>query len=540
MEEIDKLLLQEKILLLELDLVKAKISLARATGSMPKGESSLRRETPAKEAVYSALVHSTTSKVESTPEQTATGKESANPLTAIILPKDKQLVQTNTANHDAKALPKLVVPTDFLRPHQGIPIPQKSEPNSSVVLHRTESGIKIPQTSYYVVFNGPYAGIYDNWATTKEAINGVSGVAHKKFTSITKARTAADEYTNTRSVERLAFIPKGDLLKPKTFAKALTSLTKEKEQWLVLGKPKPKKDPEPKETSFQPELSRDSFLYLHDLGRKFNGDGDDTVFTTDKKNISMFNFLKKADPQMVYECFQAGLIKTIYPSQNLQEIKYLPKKIKDAVKRFRTNCIKNTEKDIFLKIKSTIPVWSSEGLLHKPKYLIEIGISRKVQPEQSKTMENTIGEDELVDLAVVTAQQFIESLMKISEKDKIFVNMVDYETMVYSKNLKKTTIEDEKAIEVFQTKLINGNLLGFHCPAICHSINVTTKKSGGTYSCHLCKGKALVEDAKGKAQNENASTDSGPADNPGTTITSLHVEKEDAVSTTTSSSKASG
>ncbi|AAW56090.1 inclusion body matrix protein [Horseradish latent virus] len=500
MEEIDKLLLQEKILLLELDLVRAKISLARATGSMQQKEEIPCRETPVNTLTSKLVIMEPgqSSKSITIPEQTAHGKESTNPLMASLLPKETKVVQTT----------RLVKPEDFLRPNMGIPIPEKAEPSSSVGPNRPEKEIQTPHNNYYVVYNGPYAGIYDNWGCAKSATNGVPGVAHKKFATITEARKSADEFTTAAGKDRLNFVPKGELVKPKTFAKAVTS-PKKSTQWITLGTKKPKKDPEPKEIAFQPEITIEDFQYLYDLGRKYDGEGDTTFFTTDKKNISMFNFLKNADPQMISECFQAGLIKTIYPSANLQEIKYLPKKIKDAVKKYRTNCIKNTEKDIFLKIKSTIPVWSATGLLHKPKYMIEIGVSGKVRPEESKSMESTIQKEELMDLAVLKAQTFIDSLMKINQREKIFVNMVDYETLVYSKNLKKTTQEDRSVINKFQQKLISGKILGFHSPAICQHIKVTAEKEDCDYHCNQC------ESSKGKAIVCDKPADSGPADNGG-------------------------
>lgn len=73
--------------------------------------------------------------------------------------------------------------------------------------------------------------------------------------------------------------------------------------------------------------------------------------------ISFFNFRKNVNLQMVREVYVVGFIKMIYLSNNFQEIKYFFKKVKDVVKRFRINCIKNIEKDIFFKIRSIILVW---------------------------------------------------------------------------------------------------------------------------------------------------------------------------------------
>lgn len=102
-----------------------------------------------------------------------------------------------------------------------------------------------------------------------------------------------------------------------------------------------------------------------------------------------------------------------------------------------------------------------------------------------------------------------------------YLNMVEHDTLVYSKNIKDTVSEDQRAIETFQQRVISGNLLGFHCPAICHFIVKIVEKEGGSYKCHHCdKGKAIVEDA---------SADSGPKDGPPPTRSI--VEKEDVPTT---------
>ena len=136
-------------------------------------------------------------------------------------------------------------------------------------------------------------------------------------------------------------------------------------------------------------------------------------------------------------------------------------------------------------------------------------------------MESKILIEDLTELAVKTGEQFIQSLLRLNDKKKIFVNMVEHDTLVYSKNVKDTVSEDQRAIETFQQRIISGNLLGFHCPAICHFIERTVEKEGGSYKCHHCdKGKAIIQDL---------SADSGPKDGPPPTRSI--VEKEDVPTT---------
>lgn len=67
---------------------------------------------------------------------------------------------------------------------------------------------------------------------------------------------------------------------------------------------------------------------------------EENFFTTDTQKMSTFNFCDGANPDLVREAYDQGLVRMIYPSTNLLEIKLLPKKVKEAIKKFRTNASK--------------------------------------------------------------------------------------------------------------------------------------------------------------------------------------------------------
>uniref|UniRef100_A0A161ZHI8 Uncharacterized protein n=1 Tax=Daucus carota subsp. sativus TaxID=79200 RepID=A0A161ZHI8_DAUCS len=51
----------------------------------------------------------------------------------------------------------------------------------------------------------------------------------------------------------------------------------------------------------------------------------------DKKNVSYFNFNPNADPDMIYEAYQYGLLAQVYPANNLLEISKFPKEFRKTV-----------------------------------------------------------------------------------------------------------------------------------------------------------------------------------------------------------------
>ena len=229
-------------------------------------------------------------KDESIPEQTAPGKEETNPLKAVALPESKTEVQTSIT---------LVKPSNLnLRPNGGIQIPTKTEVQTSAV----PTGYKGPK-AYYVVFNGTNAGIYTTWEIAEKAVKGFSGIKHKKDKSFAEAKVAANIYTTQEFKAPLQLISSVEALDP-TYVGAITHQM-ESSSIIVLGHI-------PKSQQLLIQTNEDTietyysgFNYLYQYGRiatekKFVSEH---FFTTDKKNVNYFNFYPNTDPDMVYEAY---------------------------------------------------------------------------------------------------------------------------------------------------------------------------------------------------------------------------------------------
>ncbi|GJW25171.1 hypothetical protein Tco_0038982 [Tanacetum coccineum] len=70
-------------------------------------------------------------------------------------------------------------------------------------------------------------------------------------------------------------------------------------------------------------------------------------YTTDKPSKSLYNFVEGADSRLIYQAFRAGLVNNIYPSNNLLELKEFPKPISEVIKHFRKKVLKAQDKPIY-------------------------------------------------------------------------------------------------------------------------------------------------------------------------------------------------
>nr|WNH14474.1 inclusion body matrix protein [Physostegia virginiana caulimovirus 1] len=431
------------------------------------------------ERVNSELCPESSRQSESSPKQTALGKDTSNPLKDNSFPKTVTEVQTSTT---------LVKPSDFsLRPNGFMGKPMPKNLNSRLVdSHESDQGIQIPYLAkdYYVVFNGPFAGIYSNWPAAKQATNNISGVIHKKYKGLIEARTAADSYCKKNSVAKLEFIPEAEALQPKQ--------PKRKTPAAILPSSLKKEADTP-----DVYITMEDFMNVYKAARGTNQEDFHLghFFTTEKKNLSFYNFCEHSDPEMIRDAFYCGLINTIYPGHNLLEISLLPKEIRKSVKNFRTKCLKDTSKKIFLKFHSTIPRWGSTGeQVYWPHHLINMGIRSGEEPYQpSKKMEAKLEVQDLEELAVYRVQSFLDKAFDFKQEQKIFVNLIWNRVLITTKSHQPLTTNHVEMILLYQKHCRNHYNFGPHHPLICKNI----EKKSVEYSCDSCtKGKKPKKDGR--------------------------------------------
>jgi len=410
----------------------------------------------------------------SSPEQTATGKDKSNPLTAEALPKSLNQTQSS----------RLISETVNLRPNQGLKIER---------IHDDEFQTPKPNTKaqhyYYVVFNGANAGIYEDWETAKTAVNGVPNVKHKKYRSLLEATTAAKLFAKDNFCAEAKLINSSDCLKPNTFCEALKQGKKTK---VSLGRPvqqsivqKSSNDQDQEEP-----LCARGFEYWYLEGRRASESKliEERFFTTDNANVSYFNFLKNSHPDQVYEAFRYGLVRMIYPSNNLQELKSFPKGFVNAIKKFRIKTSKDsgkTDRDVFVKVLSSIPAFDESGvMLHEPHHVIQIGFSKGEKYSPSKVMPSRVEKKDFPELAKVKFSNLLDKVYDFQDEDRIFVNYTDSRILLFSKGSKPIGKEDIRCILQFQQQVTRQDIFKMHFEDICSMIK---NKVGPAHCCPLCK-----------------------------------------------------
>ncbi|ACB69774.1 inclusion body/transactivation factor [Eupatorium vein clearing virus] len=457
METVEHLKLKQQALQLELELIQTKLKLAELEQQCPS--TAVNVEVPAMEKVIKPPTNK--GKGLASPPQTVGGKDQSNPLTVNVLPKD---IGEGSSSSKAEQI--------CLKPNQGITAPVKSGIHISEAFHEV---VKIQSSTkkqfYYVVFNTANAGIYPSWDLAKAATNKVSGVLHKRFNSFHDARKAADFYTEDNGGERLQFISNANALKPSyadVASKKINDINKKK----VLGSLPQKKVEEPKDDEsvqgFEATLEMQDFIYLRDMARSANKKSilEGKFFTTDKKDISMFNFVPGANPELVYEAFCYGLVSQIYPAENLLELRSFPNDLVKAVKQFRKKITSKPNALIYLKITSSIPTWDeSYQLLSLPVRIIEIGLCKKANYHDSIQQKDD-GENDLHKLAADRYSKVLDKAHSFYQESKVFVNFTDEYVLMYSKTNK--VIPEDHAIKIrkYQDGITKSTFLGFHSETV--------------------------------------------------------------------------
>ncbi|CAH1433726.1 unnamed protein product [Lactuca virosa] len=375
MEDLKSLRMKKQMLLIELSAIEQKINLYEQVTTVT--------DVPESESL----------KTKAIPVQTVSGKETTNPLkadallksiikeTATPLPEGKTSLLVNS-NPCTEGISKMTIlsPTN-----ESV---QELKPDYKKALNKEAE-------RFYVIYKGPHAGIHTDWGIT-ETFCKVDKVTCKKFRNETSARlsfaTFNDEANQT----------KNPLLKPK--------VRKIKEEL------RDQRFDIPNDVEYEannPAISFEDFRIIWSKARATCPEDliHERFFTTDKKTKSLYNFLEGADPRLIQQAFSAGLIDNIYPSCNLQELKFFPSSMIETIKNFRKKVLKARDDPIYIRVISSLPDWI-QGATLAPYHYLEIGLAKaKKDIEQSRPTE-----DKDLPFEEILHQNRINGLRRISEK----------------------------------------------------------------------------------------------------------------------------
>nr|AQA28805.1 inclusion body protein [Dahlia common mosaic virus] len=367
-------------------------------------------------------------KTEASPSQTVDGKDGkTNPLKPVALVKSKtvktepspvqdETVKENGANNTSSPVAN-GSGKGTSNPLMADTLP-KSEQEVSLKPTYSQAAMKPPRVGerYYVVYNGKGQGIYDDWAQAAKNIE--KGTIAKKFSHYDEASISASSYT----------IKYGEKI-PWKGMKPIVPKNQERKR-LVDRIPQPENS---QQDNF-PETSFDEFMNIWKKARRLSPESFNTehLCSDDKASRSFLIIGPNADPDLTFRAFNAGLVKTIYPSNNLQEIGRFPEGFKKAIKKYRSKIAAAKDASIYIQCTSSIPDWE-EGNSYQAYHLIEIGLSGKRDFNPSQEMVDS--KDLLLQLSQVRVNGFIRILQKsqlIDGKTKIKINYAQEKVLIMS------------------------------------------------------------------------------------------------------------
>jgi hypothetical protein len=226
------------------------------------------------------------------------------------------------------------------------------------------------------------------------------------------------------------------------------------------------------------------------------------IFTEDKVPKSLMIFCPDANADIVFLAFKAGLIKCIYPSANLQEIKYFPEGIKKAIKRFRTKVAAAKDANIYINFQSTIPDWEHEKR-HPAYHFIEVGLAKQRPTDPSKVMneEQDFINNNLVKLRVDGFLNILKKTQKIKPEQLVKLNYCSDYCIITSSSGSPLSNEENQAIIRFEDLIFN-NLIEAG-PATKEGLCKRLKNKG--HSCPLCEKETVeIEDITSTATDEDS------------------------------------
>lgn len=200
-------------------------------------------------------------------------------------------------------------------------------------------------------------------------------------------------------------------------------------------------------------ITIDEFINIINTAKVSKADGLVTIQRT-KESLKIMA-LKGANPTKIRQCFEAGILDTIYPDENLAELQELPSTILEAIQRFVNRPrIKENGKGCFLRLWCSIPDWEGEKFL--PGYCLgKIGPNNEnfSNPPEVEMAIEEIDHGSLPVLRYLDLMDIEDEVQKLKPTDRIKVNYYSGNCLLISRFNKEVSREDWERIQKFRTKI---------------------------------------------------------------------------------------
>jgi hypothetical protein len=361
-------------------------------------------------------------------------------------------------------------------------------------------------SKHYTIFNGPNAGCYKDWSTVQALVTG-KPVAYKGYPNYGLARQAFLDYCMKNNISlhtTPTLITPADLLQPKNIPsyaeKAKMPANPVQERTFARFNKISVKNPDSHDF-----ISLETFMQYFRLAEVCNI--TEGCFISQINGHRYFNAGEGADPGMVATLFYCGLLQTICPSANLQEISRLPQGVYTAVKHYRTKVLKEQNRRVLLTLRSSYLDWhetedETDCLKNYPAYhFIKIGMLRQVDvtPCTSIKEEVTNNINQLLpSLRAQSLGRIISKVRKFFKDSMIRVNYQSPHCIIISDSLSVISDQDCRRLQDFEAQFYGNDL----------EVSYTTKKLYCAYGsrdhkCSLC----VQKDTPDPMEEDDNSTD---------------------------------
>ncbi|XP_019244614.1 PREDICTED: uncharacterized protein LOC109224493 [Nicotiana attenuata] len=203
------------------------------------------------------------------------------------------------------------------------------------------------EKKWYVLFNTPRKGIYQDWSQITPMINGVSGAIHKSFATLEGAKKAYAEFQQIAKI-------KAPAIPPEPIIPTQRKLAVDRQQLYASIK---KKEEMPKAFNFTKERRSEAVQAIFEWkeGEQQLKGSYPTYFKSQVKVI----LLPEVNLVLAYSMFLLGMVKQIIVFDSFKHLENFPPKMVDSIKRLwevtriRTLCI---------TIRSSIPLFAEEDI----------------------------------------------------------------------------------------------------------------------------------------------------------------------------------
>jgi hypothetical protein len=182
-------------------------------------------------------------------------------------------------------------------------------------------------------------------------------------------------------------------------------------------------------------ITKKEFFELVNIIRPHVNDStkNETFYTIDYSRLgSKINFLPGASAEIVYKYFCAGLIKNIYPSQDLKEISLFPPALKEKINLYQTRASKH--QNIFLSFYSSPMDWDEEKT-YSPYHIILMGrVSKGFEIRKTPTRRPIYDSEEpIMEERIENLKNVFYEMRKINLDTKIRVNYFSSKIFLFTR-----------------------------------------------------------------------------------------------------------